>query len=309
MGVNIGDKSNSMSLERYLRKAQEANQDALEKLSSGTVFTRKDPRPSERAISESLEFKIRGLMAAKRQVSDASSMLQTAESAFNEVNNIILRMKEIGVAATNTTITDRDRRYLFIEYEALHDEINRIATTTTYNGIPLLNGADPAAPEDLIFRLGDPTSSEDAIDGTDANTITFEGFRNVLATTAGLGIGSARDLLVGTDDDGISVADVADILIPEDSTYSTVFDEALARLTEQRSVFGALQQRMQRALDFTEVYQENLAAAKSNIADTDYAKEASNYARSKILLNAATSLLAQGNVSSLLTGNLLGILG
>lgn len=309
MGVNIGDKSNSMSLERYLRKAQEANQDALEKLSSGTVFTRKDPRPSERAISESLEFKIRGLMAAKRQVSDAASMLQTAESAFNEVNNIILRMKEIGVAATNTTITDRDRRYLFIEYEALHDEINRIATTTTYNGIPLLNGADPNAPEDLVFRLGDPTSSEDAIDGTDVNTITFEGFRNVLATTTGLGISSARDLLIGTDDEGISVSDVADILIPEDSTYSTVFDEALSRLTEQRSVFGALQQRMQRALDFTDVYQENLAAAKSNIADTDYAKEASNYARSKILLNAATSLLAQGNVSSLLTGNLLGILG
>ncbi|MEY4630991.1 MAG: flagellin [Pseudomonadota bacterium] len=309
MGVNVGDKSNSMTLERYLRKAQEANQDALEKLSSGTVFTKQDPRPSERAISESLEFKIRGLMAAKRQVSDASSMLQTAESAFNEVNNIVLRMKEIGVAATNTTITDRDRRYLFIEYEALHDEINRIATTTTYNGIPLLNGSDPTAPENLVFRLGDPVPGEDGLAGEDVNTITFEGFKNVLATTEGLGINSARELLIGTDDDGISVSDVADILIPQDSTYSTVFDEALARLTEQRSVFGALQQRMQRAMDFTDVYQENLAAAKSNIADTDFAKEASNYARTKILLHAATSLLAQGNVSSLLTTNLLGIMG
>jgi flagellin len=309
MGVNIGDKSNSMSLERYLRKAQEANQDALEKLSSGTVFTRRNPQPTERAISESLEFKIRGLMAAKRQVSDASSMLETAESAFNEVNNIILRMKEIGVAATNSTITNRDRRYLFIEYQALHDEIDRIATTTTYNGVPLLNGADPSAPEDLVFRLGDPVSSEDSINGEDANTLIFEGFRNVLATTAGLGIRSAGDLLLGTEEEGISISDVADVLIPEDSSYATLFDEALARLTEQRSVFGALQQRMQRALDFTEVYQENLAAAKSNITDTDYAKEASNYARSKILLNAATSLLAQGNVSSLLTGNLLGVLG
>ncbi len=307
--VNVGDKGFGLTLERYLRKAQAANQDALEKLSSGTVFTKNDPRPSEHAISDSLELKIRGLTAAKRQVSDASSMLQTAESAFNEVNNIVLRMKEISLAATNTTIADRDRRYLFVEYEALHDEVNRIATTTTFNGIPLLNGDDPNAPEDLVFRLGDPVNSEDSRDD-DPNTLTFSGFKNVIATTAGLGLASAKDLLIGSDPfEGIGLSDAADLMMPQDSTnFATSFEEALARLAEQRSVFGALGERMHRAMDFVEVYAENLAAAKSNITDTDFAHEASNYARTKILLNAATSMLAQGNVSTLLTGNLLSIL-
>jgi len=307
--VNVGDKGFGLTLERYLRKAQAANQDALEKLSSGTVFTKQDPRPSEHAISDSLELKIRGLTAAKRQVSDASSMLQTAESAFNEVNNIVLRMKEISLAATNTTITDRDRRYLFVESEALHDEVNRIATTTTFNGIPLLNGDDPNAPENLVFRLGDPIISDDSR-AEDPNTLTFSGFKNVIATTAGLGLASAKELLLGSDPfDGIGISDATDILAPQDSsTFATAFDEALARVAEQRSIFGALGERMNRAMDFVEVYAENLAAAKSNIADTDYAHEASNYARTKILLNAATSMLAQGNVSTMLTGNLLSIL-
>jgi len=307
--VNVGDKGFGLTLERYLRKAREANQDALEKLSSGTVFTKQDPRPSEHAISDSLELKIRGLTAAKRQVSDASSMLQTAESAFNEVNNIVLRMKEISMAATNSTISDRDRRYLFVEYEALHDEVNRIATTTTFNGIPLLNGDDPNAPENLVFRLGDPIISDDST-AEDPNTVIFSGFKNVIATTAGLGLASAKELLLGTDPfEGIGISDVTDIIMPQDSSnFATAFDEALARVAEQRSVFGALGERMNRAMDFVEVYAENLAAAKSNISDTDFAQEASNYARTKILLNAATSMLAQGNVSTLLTGNLLSIL-
>jgi flagellin len=236
-------------------------------------------------------------------------MLQTAESAFNEVNNIVLRMKEISMAATNSTISDRDRRYLFVEYEALHDEVNRIATTTTFNGIPLLNGDDPNAPENLVFRLGDPIISDDST-AEDPNTVIFSGFKNVIATTAGLGLASAKELLLGTDPfEGIGISDVTDIIMPQDSSnFATAFDEALARVAEQRSVFGALGERMNRAMDFVEVYAENLAAAKSNISDTDYAQEASNYARTKILLNAATSMLAQGNVSTLLTGNLLSIL-
>lgn len=309
--TNVGDKGFGLTLERYLRKAQAANQDALEKLSSGLAFSKQDPRPSERAIADSLEFKIRGLTAAKRQVSDAASLLQTAESAFSEVNNIVLRMKEITMAATNTTITDRDRRYLFTEYEALHDEINRIAQTTTYNGIPLLNGDDPNSPENLVFRLGDPVVSDDTVNGgDDPNTLTFDGFKQITTTTTGLGLTSARDLLSSSDPfEGITVAEAAELLEPEDSgAFATSFDEALARLSEQRSVFGALQARMQKAMDYVDVYAENLAAAKSNIADADYAAEASNYARSKILLNAATSMLAQSNVGTLLTSNLLNIL-
>src|SRR5687768_9335205 len=161
MGFNIKDRSLQATLQRHLEKSQKENSDALEKLSSGTIFTRNDPRPADRALAEGLEFKLRSLSSSKRNINSAVNLLQTAESSLSEIGNMILRMKEINVAAASTTVSDKERRFLFIEYEALHDEIDRIALTTEFNGIPLLNGEDPRAPEELVFRVGDPVSGED----------------------------------------------------------------------------------------------------------------------------------------------------
>jgi flagellin len=204
--VFIGDKSLQQRLERSLDKATRDNADAMEKLSSGSVFTRFDPRPADRALAEGLSFKIRGLSAAKRNISDAVSLLQTADSSMQQINDMILRMKEINVAASNTTINDQERKYLFIEYQAIHDEIQRVAETTYFNGMPILNGAAEDAPERLIFRVGDPTVTDGGREEDDLNTITFDGIRNVVATPAGLGLMSAKDLLKTLDTtDGVSV--------------------------------------------------------------------------------------------------------
>ncbi len=98
----------------------------------------------------------------------------------------------------------------------------------------------------------------------DINAVRFDGIKNMVATAEGLGIQSALDLLESaSDEEGISIEDVEEMLLPESDAFPTIYDEALAQLSTQRAVFGAMQSRMQRAMDFAEIYQENIAAAKS----------------------------------------------
>lgn len=310
MVLNIRDKSSAKQLQRNLSNAMAENADALEKLSSGSVFTSRDPRPADRAIAEGFEYKLRGLAAAKRNINDAVSLIQTGESGLNEITNMLLRMKEINVTAASTTVTDKERRYLFIEYQALFDEVNRIAVNTEFNGIPLLNGAADDAPEQLVFRVGDPMEPGDSIgnsDVDDLNTIVFNGVDAIVATAEELGIHSAADILADTNEnEGITLDDANDLLLAEDDDlYATAYDQALETLAGQRSVFGALQARMNRAVDFVDVYQENLASAKSNIADTDFAEQSTRLIESRILTQAGTSLLAQSNLNMNLALDLL----
>ncbi len=305
--VSIGDKSLQQKFERLLEKSTRDNADAMEKLSSGSVFTRQDPRPADRALAEGLNYKIRGLSAAKRNINDAVSLLQTADAGMQQINDMIIRMKEINVAAGNTTINDQERKYLFIEYQAIHDEIQRIAETTQYNGLPILNGSAADAPEKLVFRVGDSFLSDSATnDDGDLNVITFEGLHNVVATPEGLGILSARDILKDLNSsDGVSIDDARDLMKPRDDQFPTSYDEAINSLSTMRAVFGGMQARMDRALEFTDVLAENLSAARSSIADTDYASEVSRMATSRILMQAGTSVLTQSNFASNLTLTLL----
>ena len=306
MGVNIGDKSLASTLQRHLDKAQRSQADALEKLSTGQVFTRFDPRPADRALAEGLEFKIRSLSSAKRNINDAVSLLQTAESGMSEINNMVLRMKEINVAAANTTINDRERRYLFVEYQALHDEVNRVAVSTEYNGLPLLNGRARNAPEELVFRVGDVSQTDRTRRGEDVNVIRFDGLRNIVATADALGLKSAREILSESSEvSGISLRDAREMLTPTTDDFATTFDQALANLATQRSVFGALQSRLTRAMDYVDVYQENITAAKSNIADVDYASEITRLTTNRVLVNAASALMGHTNIAAQITAGLI----
>lgn len=309
MAFVISEKVISEQLTHQLEKTRQENADSLEKLSSGKVFTAMDPRPADRALAEKLEFRLRSLSASKKNINDAISLLQTAEQGFDEINNIMTRMKEINVTAASTTLNDRDRRYLFIEYEALYDEINRIATTTEFNGIPLLNGLSEKAPERLIFRLDDPFNSEGLLEADDdVNVIRFDGLDRVVATTEGLGLSSAKELLMDSEEEGgIELEDAEELMLPEDDDlYATSYDQGLAILSTHRAIYGAMQERLNRALDYNAVYQENIAAAKSKIADTDYAAEVTKMAQNNILIQATTGLLAQNNQNASLALSLIG---
>lgn len=312
MANGVSDKSTTKRIIRHIETARSNQADSLEKLASGTVFTKNDPRPSERHLAERMQYRLRSLASAKRNVNDAVTLLQTAESGLSEINNILTRMKEINVAAASTTVNDQERRFLLVEYEALHDEINRIAVTTDYNGVPLINGTSEDAPEEMIFRVGEAFSGDTGafeVDSEDdINTIRFSGLKRIVATTEGLGVRSARELLEDANDqEGITFEDAKELMEPEDDEYfSSVYDEALQRLAGQRSVLGALQARMSHSLNYIDVYEENIAAARSNIADTDYTQEVARLVENKILLSAGTSALAHSNINAEMSLRLLG---
>lgn len=300
-GINI----QSQKIIHRLNKAQQNNSDSLEKLSSGQVFTRNNPRPADRAIAEGLELKLRSLSASKRNINDAISLLQTADSGFSELTNILVRMKEINTAAASTTMNDKERKFLFIEYNALHDEMNRIARTTEFNSIPILNGEDERTPESLIFRLSDPVISDSANnDSGDLNEVNFDNLRDIIATPKGLGIRSVQEFIESDDD--IDIEDAMDLLEAEnDDEFATVYDEALNKIGEYRASFGAIQNRLQIATNYNDVVEENIAAAKSNIADTDYVEEISRLTHNSILLQANTALLGQANFNTSIIAGLL----
>lgn len=306
MAFIISDRGKGAKLERVLRQQIDAQEDSLEKLSSGKIFTSIDPKPSERALAEKMEFRLRSLASSKKNVNDAISLVETADSAIGEITNTVTRMKEINMSAASTTLSDKERRYLFIEYQALHDELNRLASTTVFNGIPILNGSSDLVPSEMVFRVDDPAPDQDSIDGEDLNTIRFEGIKEVDTSAEALGLKSAKDLLDQSgDSDGISWSDIEDFLTGQSDEYPTVYEEALSKLANQRSVFGALQTRLQKTIDFNDVFSENIAAAKSRVADTDYASEVSRLVSSQISTQATTSLLAQSNMHVNLAWNLI----
>jgi flagellin len=304
----IGDKALSARLNRNLRRAQEQQADSLSKLSSGNVFTAEDPRPSERALAENMEYRIRSLAASKRNINDTVSLLQTAEDSMSEISNMVTRMKEINVSAASTNVSDQERRFLFVEYQALHDEINRITKTTEFNGLPLLNGEDPAVPEEMVFRVGDPSFTGNKDDDADVNTIRFGGLKSISTSTNALGIQNAGQILADSSEtEGIRLNDVEEMLSPPDSNenFKTVYDQALNTIATHRAIFGALQTRLNHSLSYIDVYQENIAAAKSRIADTDYADEVTKLTAAKIATEATTAMLAQSNMNASLTQQLI----
>ena len=115
MSVKVGSNSIAMMLNHNLQRASREHADALEKLSSGQIFTSNDPRPCERALAEGLEFRLQSLAASKQNINDAVSLLQTAESSMAEINNMVVRMKELNISAASTAVNDQERRYLMME--------------------------------------------------------------------------------------------------------------------------------------------------------------------------------------------------
>jgi flagellin len=293
MGLRI--TGNTGIIEKNLNRAQKDAQDSLERLSSGTRFTRSDSQPAERAISDSLNRKLRDLQTHKRNASEGISLVDTADSALNEASNISLRLKELATQATNPGLSDHERRFLFVEYQGLYKEMERIAKTTDYNGQPLLAGSGSDGKERSIqFLVGDPQAALDA-NGETLNRISLKNLEQVDATPQSLGLIDASSLLENGED-GVSIEDVEDLFESSSSTVSDSFSGALDRIGEYRAQFGAVGSRLNYAMDVLAVKGENIQAAQSAIRDVDYATEVTNLTRANILVQASAALMSQANM-------------
>jgi len=266
MGLRINTNVSSLGAQRTLGKTSLKLNDNLRKLSSGERITRAGDDAAGLAISENLKSQIRGMRQAKRNANDAISMIQTAEGGLNEVSSIIIRLRELSVQAANDTLGEQERKFSDIEFQNLKEEIDRIARSSEFNGINLLDGTGGK----LEFQVGihnDPILDRLVYDGT-AND----------STIASLGISSES------------------ILSKEGAQVSLKkLDDALVQVNGVRANMGALQNRLTSTVNNLAVSDENLSAAKSRIRDVDIAAETAEMTKHNILVQSGTSVLSQAN--------------
>ncbi len=269
MGLRINTNVASLNSQRALGKTGLELQKTLEKLSSGERINRAGDDAAGLAISESLKAQIKGLAAAERNAEDGISLVQIAEGGLNEISNILIRLRELGVQAASDTVSNVERRFLNLEYEQMLDEIDRIANTTEFNNVQLLNGTGAV----LDIQVG--VRNDPLVD-----RLTFD------AAKADVNVSSL----------GLNLASVMDKISAQNSLAAV--DNAISDVTGIRADFGAMQARLQSTINNLQISSENLSAAKSRIRDADFAKETAELTRNNVKYQAGTSVLAQANTNT-----------
>ena len=251
---------------------------AMEKLSTGKKINSAADNAAGLAISTQMTSQIRGLGVAVSNANDAISMVNTAEGALDEITTMLQRMRELAVQAGTGTTAATDRTYLQSEFTALRTEIDRIADNTQWNGRNILDGSAGASTgkSTVAFGIGQ--------DGTAAQTLStsFGNFNNTTGKLSGL----ASKVITGT-----TIASA----ITQAAATITEIDVVIADVSAQRASFGAVSNRLTHALDSLTNTKTNAEAARSQILDTDYAAATSELARTQIIQQASTAMLAQAN--------------
>lgn len=261
MALTVNTNVASLNAQRNLSKSQGDLANSMARLSSGLRINSAKDDAAGLAISDRMTAQIRGLNQAARNANDGISLAQTAEGALQEGTNILQRIRELAVQSANDTNSSSDRTSLQAEVDQLLAEMDRIATSTQFNGTTLLNGSMTGA----TFQIG-PNSGQ---------TISFSVGN---ATVSALGIS------------GISVSSVTS----SEATISLA-DTALATIDTIRGGLGAVQNRFESTIANLNNVSENLTAARSRIMDADIAQETSNMTRANILQQAGVSILTQAN--------------
>lgn len=249
-------------------------QKSMEKLSSGERINRAGDDAANLAVSEKMRSQIRGLNQASKNVENGVSFIQTAEGYLQETTNILQRIRELSVQASNGIYTAEDRAQLQVEVSQLVSELDRISSQSQFNGLNLLSGR--FATEPISFQIG--ANMDQKIEAY-ISTMT--------AQALGLkGMQGDSDFVISVED-----SDMANITIG-------AVDEALKRVNRQRADLGAYQNRMEMAKKGVDVAAENLTAAESKIRDTDYATEMVNFTKNQILQQVSTAMLSQANLQA-----------
>ena len=260
-----------------LAKNERALGNAMEQLSTGKKINSASDNAAGLAISTRMTSQIRGLDQAIRNAYDAVSMVQTAEGALDEITAMLQRMRELALQSGTGTTDSSDRSYLNSEFVALRAEVDRIATNTEWNGRPILNGnagASTAGLSSVSYQVG--------MNAAQTVAVTFGNFTDSTGSLSGL---ASKTLSAATIASAISVASGA---IEE-------LDLAMTAVSTQRANFGATQNRLIHAVDNLTNVVTNAEVTRSRIMDTDYAEATSELARTQIIQQAGTAMLAQAN--------------
>lgn len=252
-------------------------QSAMERLSSGERINKAGNDASGLAVSEKMRSQIRGLNQASRNIGDAVSFVQVSEGYLAETTDVLQRIRELAVQASNGVYSDEDRMQIAVEVSQLVAEVDRISSSAQFNGMNLLTGRFARESDTVMqFQIGA---------NVDQNIRAYIG--TMTATALGL---------KGQQGDESNIISVNS---PDDASQTlATIDEALKNVNKQRADLGAYQNRMEMAQKGINVAAENTQAAESRIRDTDMAKEVVEYTKDQILQSAATAMLAQANSQS-----------
>ena len=278
MGLRIQNNVEAFNAHRQLTGTASKAAKAMEKLASGYRVNRAADDAAGLAISEKMRGQIGGLAQAQRNAQDAISLVQTGEGALNEVHSMLQRVRDLKVQYSNGTLEDTDKAAISAEVQQLGKEIKDIVGKTEFNGIKLLNSS-----ADVDFQVG--AESADTITLTRTDMTTDIGSAGTGGLSGVIAIGDASDV------------DAADTLFGSASMSIDVIDEAIKNVSNARSTFGAIQNRLEHRLNNLSTYQENLVASESRIRDVDMASEMVNFTKLGILQQAGTSMLAQANMN------------
>ncbi len=296
MGLRIRTNVTSLVAQRHLAEAGKATAKQTEKLSSGFRINHGADDAAGFAIAEVLKADVRSLNQARRNANDAVSLVQTAEGGLDEVNNIMVRLRELSVQSASDTVGMRDRRYINEEFMALKDEVDRIAISTEFNGTRLLAGNTELGGElrkdhnwsPLEMQVGkDYYAQADSLEAHNPINIirmNMDQFNTLTEGEGSLGLGNSQNA-EGTrvDTKQAAQASIAQI------------NKAMESIASYRGSLGAIQNRLESTDRNIGIQVESLSAARSRIKDADFAAESAEYTQQSILQQAGASVLTQAN--------------
>jgi flagellin len=269
MALSIATNTGALMASAAASSVNKDMEVSMERLSTGKRINSASDDAAGVAIASRLTSEIRGTNQAIRNAQDAQAMVDTAEGALDEVENIMQRMRELAVQSSNDSNDSTDRTNLNTEYQALATELTRIEGSTTYAGQQLLDGTGGSSGP-FSFLVGTGAASTTS---TDTVTHTFED----ISTMAGT-VGSITSLASAT-------------------TAIAAMDTALAAVNTERSVGGAMSNRLDNTVANLTNVSINLEGGRGRIEDADFAAESTSLAKSQILQQASTAMLAQANSS------------
>lgn len=277
MGLRITTNLGALNAQKSLYSNRINMDKSMARLSSGYRINQASDDAAGLAISENLKGQIRGLRQANRNANDGISLIQIAEGSLNEVSNMLIRLRELGVQASSDTIGETERKFLDVEYQQLKNEMQRITESTKFNGYELLNGTGSVI--DIQVGTGNDT------------------FRDRISFNAGAS--NATIDALGLTTETVETKEGAQLSLD-------TIDKAMLSVNAIRANFGALQNRLVSTSNNLLIADENMSAANSRIRDTDVAAETAEMTRNNILLQAGISVLGQANQMQNMALKLLG---
>ncbi len=275
MSINIRTNVASLTSQRNLATSSKQLQTSYERLSSGLRINHAADDAAGLAIAEQLKSDARVAAVGIRNANDGISIISIADQAIGQIGNVLSRLNELAEQSANGVYANSQRSALQNEFSALTSEIERIALTTTFNGLRLLSGG-----AQVVFQVG--------FSGDSLSQVTFSGVEATLAALGLAGVGSSA----------VSYSIIATSDIASQSAARNALDainSAILSVNRNRGQLGAAESRLEVTIANLQVARENFSAAESRIRDVDVASEAAELTRLNILQQAGAAVLAQAN--------------